>query len=328
MTNGRQGALGPVGRAVKGLICLSPRIRGLFEQRDQLLLERRQILEDFRVQKQQLEERAVRELEERAVRAEGHEVGMADSLELQGDILNLLRHFTPRKAVGFDKVRVGRRGDGGYVLLDDFAGVETALSFGIEQECSWDTDLAARGVDIHMYDHTVDGPPAVHPRFRFFKKKISAAANEQSETLGNILATIPALGNRILLKADIEGSEWEMFEHSTIEDLSRIGQIVCEFHDFSRIADPVWRNRAIAVMSKLKSIFEVVHVHGNNNASLLSLANIPFPDVIEVTMVHKHYYNFEDELGIFPTNLDFPNYDKRPDIFMGNLRFPHGVPDA
>ena len=100
MANGRQGTLGPVGRAIKGLIYLSRRIHAL--------------------------------LEEGAIRAEGHEFGMDGGPELQVEILNLLRHFTPRKVVGFDKIRVGRCGDGGYVLLNDFAGVETALSFNQE----------------------------------------------------------------------------------------------------------------------------------------------------------------------------------------------------
>ena len=307
MASGRPGTLGLAGRAIKGLICIFPRFRALLEQRDQLLLD-------------------LTQLRKRVPRAEERDVGLDGGRELQVEVLNLLRHFTPRKVTGFDKARIGRQGDGGYVLLDDFAGVATALSFGIESECSWDMDIAGRGIDVHMFDHTVDGPPADHPRFRFHKKRIAATLDEQSETLGSILTNIPESEHRIVLKIDIEGSEWEVFEQSTIEDLSRICQIVCEFHDFSRIADPAWRDRAIAVMAKLKSVFEVIHVHGNNHTPIFALTNIPFPDVIEVTMVRKDAYGFEDEFESFPTNLDFANNDKRPDIFLGGLRFPNGVP--
>ena len=40
-------------------------------------------------------------------------------------------------------------GDGGYVMLDDFAGVTAALSFGIDVNCSWDMQIAERGINVY-----------------------------------------------------------------------------------------------------------------------------------------------------------------------------------
>ena len=113
----------------------------------------------------------------------------------QDAILDLLSYLTPRRAAGFDKVRLGRDGDGGYVLLNDFSDVSAALSFGIDTDCSWDTDIAARGIDVYQYDHTVEGPPIPNPRFQFFQKKIAAVISEQSETLGSALGEDPGGGS-------------------------------------------------------------------------------------------------------------------------------------
>ena len=95
-------------------------------------------------------------------------------------------------------------------------------------------DIARRGIDVYQYDHTVDGPPTPNARFRFFKKRIAAEMSKQSETLGSALAKLPApdVGHAIL-KIDIEGSEWEVLDSTTIEQLARFSQVVGEFHGFS-----------------------------------------------------------------------------------------------
>ena len=57
--------------------------------------------------------------------------------------------------------RVGRDFDGGYVMLDDFSSqkFDAAYSFGINDDVSWDEAMAALGMDIFMYDHTIEKLP-------------------------------------------------------------------------------------------------------------------------------------------------------------------------
>jgi hypothetical protein len=247
---------------------------------------------------------------------------IAGSKREQAAILDLLSCLTPRQVAGFDKVRLGRDGDGGYVMLNDFAEVSAALSFGINDDCSWDTDIARRGIDVYQYDHTVDGPPTPNARFRFFKKRIAAEMSEQSETLGSALAKLPApdVGHTIL-KIDIEGSEWEVFDSTTIEQLARFSQVVGEFHGFSNALDASWRDTAHRVMSKLRSVFEVVHVHGNNHAPFAVVANIAIPESIELTFANRTIYTCQETDEVFPTPIDQPNWEGHPDIFLGSVRF-------
>lgn len=125
----------------------------------------------------------------------------------------------------------------------------------------------------------------------------------------------------MLLKIDIDGAEWEAFDGATGSDLRRFSQIVGEFHGFSKVADDAWRGRAARIMAKLMSVFEVVHVQGNNFSPLQVVANVAFPDVLEVTFVNRSMYQFEETGEVFPTSIDRPNDERRADIFLGSMRF-------
>ncbi len=239
----------------------------------------------------------------------------------QPEIIDLLSYLTPRRSVRFSKIRLGRDGDGGYVLLDDFTGVSAALSFGIATECSWDTAIAERNIDVYQYDHTVDGPPTAHARFRFFKKEIAPAPSDQTESLGSVLAKLPSAAGRLILKIDIEGAEWDVFDAATSEELARFAQIVAEFHGFAKAADPTWREKAQRVLAKLRSVFDVVHVHANNFGPLNVIANVAIPSTVELTLANRAIYECHETDEIFPTALDQPNWARRPDIFLGSMRY-------
>ena len=184
---------------------------------------------------------------------------------LQGAILELLSLFTPRRAVGHDKLRVGNKtGDGGYVMLDDFGKIAAALSCGVGGDVSWDEEIANRGIAVYQFDHTVNGPPVSHELFHFFRREISTEATENSESIQSLIRKVPASAGALIFKIDIEGGEWEAFDATDINDLSRVSQLICEFHGFSKALTSSWRERAARVMTMLNSVFQVVHVHGNN----------------------------------------------------------------
>ncbi|MER9658017.1 hypothetical protein NKJ26_32175 [Mesorhizobium sp. M0152] len=241
---------------------------------------------------------------------------------LQEKLLDFLSKFTPSSAVGRAKIRVGNKtGDGGYVMLDDFEGIVGALSAGIGNDVSWDQEIAGRGIDVYQFDDTIARPPAAHERFHFFRRKISSKATDSSESIRSVIEKVPDSKGRLIFKIDIEGSEWEAFETVSADDLRRIAQLVGEFHGFSKAANSDWRDRATQIITKLNDVFQIVHVHGNNWSPLNVIANVPFPDVIEVTFANRSMYNFEDAAESFPTAVDRPNHRDRPDIFLGSLAF-------
>jgi hypothetical protein len=238
---------------------------------------------------------------------------------LQQRLLALGRLLRPVKAEGFAKVRVGHAADGGYVLLDDFAKVGFALSFGVGEEITWDLAMAGRGIDIHQFDHTVEKPPSTHPRVHFHRKKIVAVQQGEDESL----QSAQRLGGDALciVKMDIEGDEWNVLEAATAEDFTKVTQFVCEFHDFDKVDDAGWYERAEAVLTALAGHFRVVHVHANNYGALHRLGNVAFPEILEVTFANTAFYSFHDTDEVFPGPLDAPNRPDLPDIVLGAFRF-------
>jgi hypothetical protein len=239
------------------------------------------------------------------------------------EIENVLRLLRPHAAKGFSKARFGSSHDGGYVLLDDFQGIDTAFSLGVEQNASWDVDIAERGLTVYQFDHTVDAPITDHARLVFARKRISPESGSESESLTSLIRqhdTHNAKPN-ILLKIDIESDEWAVFNRTPPEILSRFSQIVGEFHYFEGISDIRCRRLFTRVLTKLTNIFAVVHVHANNCAASSNVANVIFPNVLEITFANRSIYSFSETDELFPGPLDAPNDPSRPDMHLGSFRF-------
>ena len=130
----------------------------------------------------------------------------------QKRFLHLAKYFQPVAVDKLAKIRIGRDGDGGYVMLDKLDGISSVLSFGIEKEISWDVDMARRGCSIFMFDHTVDGPPEDNPNFHFYKKMIGPNEGLGTASIESALRDHGAPERRNVLKIDIEGAEWSAFD--------------------------------------------------------------------------------------------------------------------
>ena len=76
-------------------------------------------------------------------------------------LLKLLPFFVTKSVLGGELIRLGRKNDGGYVMLNEFDEKMEAYSFGINDDISWDLDIANRGLNCWMYDHTIQRLPAI-----------------------------------------------------------------------------------------------------------------------------------------------------------------------
>lgn len=244
------------------------------------------------------------------------------SIETQKKIIEFLSYLQPADVTGAIKVRIGSVGDGGYVQLDDLSGVTLALSFGINDNDSWDLEIAKRGIPVLQFDFTIENAPSKHPLLKFDKKKVGGIAGEGLITLQDLISSHEVSTRpNVLLKIDIEGSEWEVFDYCSEQNLSQIGQILCEFHGLSQLDDVGFYSLARRVVEKLHRHFIPYHVHGNNNSEVINIANVVFPDVLEISYANRKIFNSTPSNVIYPTNLDYPNNPERPDIFLGKFQF-------
>lgn len=230
--------------------------------------------------------------------------------------------ITPKGAIGIGKRRFGCDGDGGYVMLPPLEYQHIALSFGVGTNATWDADIAASGLLVHQFDHTISGPPIVDDRIAFHRQQIMATPAADGATLPQILDELQITADApTILKIDIEGDEWTVFDAVSDDALSRISQIVCEFHFFDRIAHGATYATYARVLRKLNSRFQSVHVHANNYAPMLLLGGVPFPCVLEVSYASRSHYKFEDVTERFPGRLDTPNKMDTPDYYLGRFEF-------
>jgi hypothetical protein len=241
--------------------------------------------------------------------------------EAQTRVREALRLLRPRAVVGYDKVRIGSAGDGGYVQIDDLDGVVHALSFGVCDNDSWDLAMAQAGVPVEQFDHSIETAPSTHPLLTFHRKMITLETTDSSASLPDLVAQFSKGGADLILKMDIEGWEWDVLDRASDADLSRIAQILCEFHHLSRLVQPEFAARAKRVFEKLSRQFAPVHFHANNCGPLCNTANVPLPDYLEITFVNRERYETTDSDELFPTPLDAPNDPRYADIFLGAFRF-------
>jgi hypothetical protein len=237
----------------------------------------------------------------------------------------------PQTCPGLKKLRVGnRQGDGGYVMVDDFSGIEAVLSLGIGDEITWDMEMSARGLDIFQFDHTVEPPAevATNHRLHFYKCGIASHTDPQQnlKTIEDILAEeMVEYSGDLILKMDIEGHEWESLALIPDEVLARFRQICIEIHNpLARPGQRVWRNRNVAVLQKLYRKFAPVHLHVNNAGFVKKLFGIRVPRALEITYIRRDGQAFSDSDDSFPGKYDAPNVPSDPEVMIGEILRQNG----
>lgn len=238
--------------------------------------------------------------------------------------LGALRLLRPHTAEGVEKIRVGRFFDGGYVMVDKFEGIEAAYSLGINDDVSWDLDMACRGIPIFQYDHTIDGLPDQHPLFNWEPICISGQQDSANnvESLESLIAKNKHERYRnMLLKCDIEGSEWYLLARTPNGVLAQFSQIVIEIHNMAYLSEMHHANNVRRALDNLTASHKVVHVHANNFSPWAIVGGVPVPTVLELTLLRHDMAEMAPSDEVFPTPLDMPCNSRVADFYLGRFAY-------
>lgn len=210
------------------------------------------------------------------------------------------------KATGFPMVRIGKRADGGYIMLDDFDGIEACYSFGIGTEVSWEEDMATRGIDVYCYDHTIGHMPGNNEKLHFFRNGIAGADSRDGilKTMGTFLRENKNRTDNLILKMDVEGAEWEFLQEVEKSVLSRFKQMTFELHN---LTDEKQSREIFGCLNKLKETHQPVWIHGNNAGLVERAGDYMVPQMLEITYVRKDSYKLAECDYSCPIYLDDPN---------------------
>eukprot|EP00443_Scrippsiella_acuminata_P085680 CAMPEP_0115414412 /NCGR_PEP_ID=MMETSP0271-20121206/22569_1 /TAXON_ID=71861 /ORGANISM="Scrippsiella trochoidea, Strain CCMP3099" /LENGTH=364 /DNA_ID=CAMNT_0002838715 /DNA_START=39 /DNA_END=1133 /DNA_ORIENTATION=- len=220
--------------------------------------------------------------------------------------------------------RFGEPHDGGYLLCtDSLDSVSTVLSFGVNGFDGFGMDVVEKwGAQLHEYDCTNDKRPAAcegcKGRITFHDQCLRGqqeAAKDDYVTLDDIMqhdvdTTQSQHPGKLLMKMDIEGSEWPVLSQTSSDVLSHFEQAVVEFHWLDQVDKHHIYHKAVDQLAEAG--LKPAHLHGNNNEGMALFGEYRVPNVLEVTFARQpagtscasglSYHDAQDS----PNNPNFP----------------------
>ena len=221
----------------------------------------------------------------------------------------------------YNKIRLGRNNDGGYVIADLPGIYEILISGGISDDVTFEQHWINKyQKPCYAYDGTINALPVHDPRITFVKKNLGS---ENTATLTNLEDIISRYSD-IFMKIDIEGHEFRLFPSIFQQNvMTKIKQLVLEIHSpksialypnyYKGLADIVEKDM-FDLIKTLNTTHTLIHLHANNGPELDSIEGISVPTVFELTYIRNDFVLSKvRNTSPLPTPLDMKNVLHKPD---------------
>lgn len=241
--------------------------------------------------------------------------------DLEREVLRLAQELRVYDCGAMTRTRLGRKGDGGYVVLrEPLNSCGILYSYGIGDEMSFELDflLSRPQAAAILYDPFIDKPPKSHPRAGFLKEPFAPRT----------------LQKQSMMKIDVEGAEWDILPQWSIGELVKLDQLVIEFHfihvqkraglspyfssfyqrHMDRLNIQLFTKYRV-IIGRLNRIFRLFHIHVNNSLPPISVGDKQIWPLIECSFVNRDLVPWSQRSEeTFPiVGLDYPNKTDRPD---------------
>jgi hypothetical protein len=225
----------------------------------------------------------------------------------------LFEEIQPVKLANCRLERFGDRHDGGYLLCANLGtDVSAGYSYGIGGTDQWGCDVSRRlSISVHQYDcfdlrrPVCDGGKTIFHEECVGGSRRNDGKDRVFDTMAHHFQRNGHSRKRLVVKLDVEGSEWASLLSAPDELLGSIDQLAVEFHGIDD-------ERSLEVTRRLKRHFYVAHLHFNNYRCKSAP---PFPaDTYEMLFVSKRI-GVLDPRGKpeLPHPLDRPTNPSLPD---------------
>ena len=221
--------------------------------------------------------------------------------------------------VGSPKLRFGSNQDGGYVINQAIADATTRLiSLGMGYEDSFERDWLKRGPATLI--EAYDGSVVCQALCSEFPEEVSRTIFYVNRHVGYAVDQIPLnviVGGKsgALLKVDIEGAEYHIFDNVRLDN---VAGLLLEVHDLDM---PHNQEKLISLIQNQFRDLVLFHVHGNSWGHDFTLSaegqEFPnFPVVLELSFIHKDLADGShlDDASYPIPDIDYSNNPSVPDL--------------
>lgn len=228
----------------------------------------------------------------------------------------------------FEKTRIGKANDGGYVVCNLPGSYDLFISGGVSDDISFESHFCNLfpSLQCYAFDGTVDKLPVPNDRITFIKKNLG---KDDTATTTNLKSYMNGF-NDIFMKIDIEGHEFRLFPELK-EYLPKVKQLIVEIHTpgdislhpsyFAGLQD-IDHKFMFETFSLINKTHTLVHVHANNGCQLHEYNDVILPNVFECTFIRNEFVS-ERILNKtpLPTSLDMPNISTKRDYIINYYPF-------
>jgi hypothetical protein len=244
-------------------------------------------------------------------------------------LLKVLYLLRPKSVGDTNMIRIGPKGEGGYVIYNNINTIDKLISIGVAKDTAFEEDFLRHSninPKAHLFDHT-DRPVRHLPTGIIFHSLGLGRVDDPEKnllSLETISQNYLEQGEKCLLKVDIDESEYSTFPFVSPETFSRFEQIILELHSISE--DKILNGDINSVIKNITENFFVIHIHPNSFEPWINVFGICLPKVVEITFLNKKYTNLIcNEISIFPSKLDYPN-KLGLEMILGAFLYPNPSP--
>lgn len=223
-------------------------------------------------------------------------------------VVELLEKIWPVE-IEDDLKRIGSsEGDGGYLVPQSNLSPDRVFSPGVASNSDFENYFLERQIPCHLLDGSISSPPVHHKMMTFEKKWLASTSSSNSWSLDDWVSNHAKPKESLLLQMDIEGAEFDVLLSASRSTLDRFTVIVVELHELSMVTNRHGLKLLNLLLEKLLLSHRVVHAHPNNCCPGVEFRGFAWPEVIELTLVHKNQTGlFTERPAQLPHALDKPN---------------------
>jgi hypothetical protein len=234
----------------------------------------------------------------------------------KSDILQLFQKLYP-KSTDVSLLRIGGDTDGAYLVPNDLNGIAANYSPGTGSSVRFEMELFEQtGIKSHLADPTVQQPQNIECIESFVPKYIGPFSDQTHISLEDWIKKHYAEPEKLELMAqiDIEGAEYLSLFTIPLNLLRTFRILVIEFHDVYAWGHPYFKPLVESLFARLLTLYNVLHVHPNNNDEEVELVCGPCPRTIEITFHRKDRHKVIPRDPVLPHPLDILNNRTKPPV--------------